>query len=78
MLSSFIHNLLLDLLITEVYNLQKGGSLLIVMHSLMTRLLRPKDALVQAVCRSEVRKHSLIWHRRVVALGVQWNTIQLY
>ena len=48
------------------------------MHSLMTRLLQSKNRLVQAVCRSEVRTHSLIWHRWAVALGVQWNTIQLY
>ena len=48
------------------------------MHSLMTRLLASGNSLVQAACRSEVRTHSRTWHRWAVALGVDWDVIQMF
>ena len=48
------------------------------MHSLMSRLLRSSNTLVQAVLRSQVRTHSRIWQRWGVALGVQWDTIMVF
>ena len=50
----------------------------VAMHSLMQRLLRSENPLVQAVCHSEVRVHSRTWHRWAVALGAQWDTIQMF
>ena len=45
------------------------------MHGLMTRLLASSNSLVRAVCKSEVRVQSRIWHRWSVALGMEWNSI---
>ena len=50
----------------------------VAMHSLMQRLLRSENTLVQAVCHSEVRVHSRTWHRWAVALGAEWDTIQMF
>ena len=45
------------------------------MYNLMTRLLASPNSLVRAVCRSEVRVQSRIWHHWSVSLGLEWNTI---
>ena len=45
------------------------------MYSLMERLLGSNNTIIEVLCNSEVRKHSKIWKRWAVALGVEWESI---
>ena len=48
------------------------------MYSLIRRLLGSQNTIIQAVCRSNVRIHSRMWHRWSLTLGVDWESMMLW